>query len=116
MSSYTALIHKDPDSDYGVSFPDFPGCITADSSMDKVKDVAIEALSGHIQTMVEYGDRIPKPSGFEDIMADPAHSEAIAFLVVTIPDLNPIPFLNLTKSVKPVNMADEGSPVQRMSY
>jgi predicted RNase H-like HicB family nuclease len=25
MRSYVALIHKDRGSDYGVSFPDFPG-------------------------------------------------------------------------------------------
>ncbi len=24
---YIALIHKEEKSDYGVSFPDFPGCI-----------------------------------------------------------------------------------------
>ena len=29
MPSYIAIIHKEPESDYGVSFPDFPGCITA---------------------------------------------------------------------------------------
>ena len=26
---YIGLIHKDAGSDYGVSFPDFPGCVTA---------------------------------------------------------------------------------------
>jgi predicted RNase H-like HicB family nuclease len=31
MRYYIALIHKDPDSDFGVSFPDLPGCITADA-------------------------------------------------------------------------------------
>ncbi len=25
---YPAEISRDPDTDYGVSFPDFPGCIT----------------------------------------------------------------------------------------
>jgi hypothetical protein len=29
MRYYVGLLHKDADSDYGVSFPDFPGCITA---------------------------------------------------------------------------------------
>jgi predicted RNase H-like HicB family nuclease len=28
MRNYIALIHKDADSDYGVSFPDFPGVVT----------------------------------------------------------------------------------------
>ena len=28
MTHYIALIHKDPDSSYGVSFPDLPGVFT----------------------------------------------------------------------------------------
>ena len=30
MNTYLALIHKDDDSAYGVSFPDLPGCFSAD--------------------------------------------------------------------------------------
>ena len=86
MSNYIALIHKEPDSDYGVSFPDFPGCISADKDMDRIKDMAKEALSGHMQTMAEYGDKIPDPSKFEDIIADPANSDAVAFLLVPVSD------------------------------
>src|SRR6187402_2615575 len=44
MTSYIALIHKDEDSDYGVSFPDFPGCVTAGRSMDAALALAEEAL------------------------------------------------------------------------
>ena len=29
MRQYIALIHKEADSDYGVSFPDLPGVISA---------------------------------------------------------------------------------------
>jgi predicted RNase H-like HicB family nuclease len=28
MRRIIALIHKEPDSDFGVSFPDFPSCVT----------------------------------------------------------------------------------------
>jgi predicted RNase H-like HicB family nuclease len=35
MPAYVALIHKDADSDYGVSFPDPPGVITAGSTLDE---------------------------------------------------------------------------------
>src|ERR1019366_9905965 len=34
MRYYIGLIHKDADSDYGVSFPDFPGVATAGTSLD----------------------------------------------------------------------------------
>ncbi|MDY6954314.1 MAG: type II toxin-antitoxin system HicB family antitoxin [Thermodesulfobacteriota bacterium] len=89
MSDYIALIHKDLDSDYGVSFPDFPGCVTAGSTIDEAKDMAKEALAGHVQTMIDYGDKIPEPSRLESIMADPENADVIAFLVVTVPDPNP---------------------------
>jgi predicted RNase H-like HicB family nuclease len=89
MSDYIALIHKDLDSEYGVSFPDFPGCVTAGSSIDEAKDMAKEALAGHVQTMIDYGDNILAPSRLESIMADPENADVIAFLVVTVPDPNP---------------------------
>lgn len=89
MSNYIAVVHKDPDSDYGVSLPDFPGCITAGSTIDEAKDMAHEALSLHIKGMLEDGEKIPEPSSLEDVMADPENADAIAFLVVTTPDLKP---------------------------
>ena len=44
---YIGLIHKDTDSDYGVSFPDFPGVITAGATLDDARALAEEALSFH---------------------------------------------------------------------
>src|SRR5260370_29366875 len=37
MRQYIALIHKEADSDYGVSFPDLPGVITAGSNLDDAR-------------------------------------------------------------------------------
>jgi predicted RNase H-like HicB family nuclease len=85
MASYIALIHQDPGSDYGVSFPDFPGCVTAGASIDEAKDMASEALSGHVEMMREEGLDIPEPTSLEDILADPENRDAAAFLVVSLP-------------------------------
>jgi len=79
MASYIAVIHKDPDSDFGVCFPDFPGCITAEATIDKVKNMAHKALSFHIKGMLEDGEKIPIPSRLEEIMADPDYADAVAF-------------------------------------
>lgn len=87
MSSYIAVVHKDPSSDYGVSFPDFPGCITAGDSIDNVKDLSVEVLSGHIKIMKEFGEKIPTPSKLDDIVADPDYFDVVAFLVVSIPEI-----------------------------
>jgi predicted RNase H-like HicB family nuclease len=78
---YIAYLHKDRNSDYGVSFPDFPGCITAGKTLDEASRMAAEALAFHIQGMIEDGEAIPEPSKVDDIAADAAKRGAIAFLV-----------------------------------
>jgi predicted RNase H-like HicB family nuclease len=80
---YIAYLHKEKNSDYGVSFPDFPGCITAGSSLEEARRMAVEALSFHIAGMKEDGERIPQPSTLDDLHGDPALKDAVAFLVET---------------------------------
>ncbi len=84
---YIAYLHKDANSDYGVSFPDFPGCITAGSTLEEARRMAAEALSVHIAGMQEDGAAIPAPSTLDDLRGDPALKDAVAFLVeVTEPE------------------------------
>ena len=81
MSYYIALIHKEPASDFGVSFPDFPGCVTAGSTLDEAFDMAVEALAGHIEAMTEAGEAIPSESSMEEVMANPENRDGVAVLV-----------------------------------
>lgn len=81
MAEYIALIHKDADSDFGVSFPDFPGCITAGSTLDEARAMAEEALAFHVEGMLEDGEAIPEPSSLTDIMADTQNRDGVAVLV-----------------------------------
>jgi predicted RNase H-like HicB family nuclease len=60
--NYIGIIHKDPGSDFGVSFPDFPGCVTAGRTVEEAKEMALEALIGHMQVMRETGEMPPPPS------------------------------------------------------
>jgi predicted RNase H-like HicB family nuclease len=78
---YIAYLHKDPKSDFGVSFPDFPGCVTAGKSLDEARRKAPEALAFHIEGMLEDGEKIPKPSKIDDLVADADRQNAVAFLV-----------------------------------
>jgi predicted RNase H-like HicB family nuclease len=81
MHNFIGLIHKDPDSDYGVSFPDFPGVATAGTDLDDARRMAEEALAFHVEGMVEDGEAIPEPSSLEAIMSDPENSDAVAVLI-----------------------------------
>ena len=81
MRQYIALIHKDVDSDYGVSFPDFPGCVTAGGDLDAARGMAEEALAFHVDGLTEDGEALPEPSSLEAVMSDPEHRDGVAILV-----------------------------------
>ncbi len=81
MASYIAILRKDPDSDYGVNFPDLPGCITVGNTLDEARVMAAEALALHVEGMIRDGDAIPEPSPLEAVMSDPAHRDGVAILV-----------------------------------
>jgi len=72
---YIAFIHKDPDSAYGVSFPDMPGCFSAGDTIDESVRNAVDALSGHVRALEADGDPVPAPRDFDALMTDPALAE-----------------------------------------
>jgi predicted RNase H-like HicB family nuclease len=81
MAHYIGLIHKDADSHFGVSFPDFPGVATAGIDLDDARAMAEEALAFHIEGLVEDGEAIPEPSSLEEIMADSDNRSGVAILI-----------------------------------
>jgi len=85
---YFALMRKEPDSDFSVDFPDFPGCVTAGATLEEARTLAAEVLDFHIDGMLEEGLALPAPSSLEEVMADPDNAEALPFLV-DVPDRDP---------------------------
>lgn len=81
MADYIALIHKESESDFGVSFPDFPGCITAGVTLDEARAMAEEALAFHVEGLLEDGEAMPEPSSLTEVMAEPHNREGVAVLV-----------------------------------
>jgi predicted RNase H-like HicB family nuclease len=79
--NYIALIHKEDNSDYGVSFPDFPGCISAGETLEQARTMAQEAVISHINILKEMHEQVPAPTTLEEIMSCPENRSAIAFLV-----------------------------------
>ena len=83
---YPAVVDKDPDSDYGVVFPDFPGCVSAGSTLDEAVLGAHEALAGHVALMVADGDELPEPTPLEEVAAQrDASTVAVTLVPVTLP-------------------------------
>lgn len=71
MTYYVALIHKEDDSCYGVSFPDLPGCIGAsDNGIDGAIENAVQALALHVEGMLEEKMDIPEPTPADVLLKD----------------------------------------------
>ena len=81
MTAYVALLRKQPDSDFGVDFPDFPGCVSAGETLEDARRMAGEALQFHIGGMIEDGEAIPAPSPLDAIMASADHRDGVAVLI-----------------------------------
>jgi predicted RNase H-like HicB family nuclease len=96
MRHYIGLIHKEAQSDFGVSFPDFPGVATAGTSLDDARRMAEEALAFHIEGLVADGEAIPEPSSLEQVMADPENRDGVAILVGVKTDARKAVRVNVT--------------------
>ena len=68
MKKYIALFEQARgESSFSVTFPDFPGCISAGDDFDDAFRMAHEALSFHVDGILEDGDDIPPPRSLEEI-------------------------------------------------
>ncbi|WP_147819858.1 type II toxin-antitoxin system HicB family antitoxin [Salidesulfovibrio onnuriiensis] len=58
---YIALLEEEKKG-YGVSFPDFPACVTFGTDEDEAVDMAHESLSMFVELLRENGQSLPEPS------------------------------------------------------
>jgi antitoxin HicB len=80
---YIALIHKDSDSCYGVSFPDVPGVVTAGETIDEAVPKAAEALEFAAEDWSKLtGSHWPQTRTIDELRADPEFQEGSVDAVV----------------------------------
>ena len=80
---WIVVIHKDPESDYGVIVPDLPGCFSAGETMDEALKNAVEAIECHLEGMLLDGEPIPPPNAIEYHQGNPDYAEGVWALVTT---------------------------------
>ena len=62
---FPVVIHKDKNSDYGVTVPDLPGCFSAGDTVDDALTNAIEAIECHIEGMLIDAETVPSARTIE---------------------------------------------------
>lgn len=84
MKTYLALVHKDGDSAWGLSFPDVPGCFAAADSEADILRAGAEALE------LWFDDADPVPArGPAEIAAEVAGDLAQGAFLLAVPLVRP---------------------------
>lgn len=116
---YIAYLHKTRKSDYGVSFPDFPGCITAGRTLEEARRMAAEALALHVEGLLEDGEALPEPSTLDGLVRDPALKDAVAFLVPLDDNAEKAVRINITarqKQIEEIDRRAQAAGLSRSAY
>jgi predicted RNase H-like HicB family nuclease len=63
--NYPVVLHKDRNSDYGVTVPDLPGCFSAGKTVDEALAMAKEAIELHLEGLIHEGQPVPRSGSIE---------------------------------------------------
>lgn len=95
--NYPVVIHKDKDSDYGVTVPDLPGCFSAGETMEEALESAQEAILCHAEGLMMDGEPVPPPTSIEAHRADDDYRGGVWALVT-------VDFSKISGKAKRVNI------------
>jgi predicted RNase H-like HicB family nuclease len=82
-----ALIHEENGS-FGISFPDFPGCISGGKTAEEALRRGRSALAFHIAGLAEDGDAMPPLRNLDELRADRRFRADAKSAVVTLVDVD----------------------------
>ena len=72
-----AVVFEQTPNNYAAYAPDVPGCISTGKTWDEMQEMIREALTLHIEFLMEDGDPVPEPKmSIEQAIAH--HSQALA--------------------------------------
>ena len=110
---YVAVIDKDPDSAYGVRFPEVPGCFSAADTFEDIVPSAIEALS----LFFEDTEPVP-PRGLERVreqVADDIAGGAVLMMIPYVQDRKRVVRVNLSLEKGFLDTLDEAARMRGMT-
>lgn len=86
---YPVAIENGTDAEaFGVVVPDLPGCFSAGDTLEEAFIQTEEAITGWIETALDAGQEIPKPSGIEALRKAHPEYEGWTWGLVKVARLN----------------------------
>ncbi len=77
MMNFSVVVHKEPDSAYGVTVPDLPGCFSAGDTLKEALENTKEAIECHIEGLLMDEEFLPIPQAIEKHYQNPDYSDGI---------------------------------------
>ena len=74
---YPIVVHKAPESDYGVTIPDLTGCFSAGDTIEEAISMAHDAAECHIEGLLLDGESIPAATDIEQLQENPHYKNGI---------------------------------------
>lgn len=120
MQGYLALVHApDAGSEWGVTFPDVPGCATGGVTFEEAVVAAREALSGHLAALRADGEPVPAPRDLARIMASPSEKSEVEGAYVQLVFPRDVPGervrVNITIDKGTLRRADEAAEARGLT-
>jgi predicted RNase H-like HicB family nuclease len=61
MNRKYAVIFEHATTNWAAYVPDLPGCVTTGGTLEETEKNIREAIHGHIETLLEFGEPVPEP-------------------------------------------------------
>ncbi len=58
----SAVIFEQAETNWAAYVPDLPGCVSTGETLEETERNVREAISGHLQTLREFGEPVPEPT------------------------------------------------------
>jgi predicted RNase H-like HicB family nuclease len=78
---YPVVLHKDADSDYGVTVPDLPGCFSAGETVEAALTNTVEAIELHLEGLLLANEPLPLPQPLEEHQRNRDYADGVWALV-----------------------------------
>ena len=107
---FLVVLHTETDrTDYGVTVPDLPGCVSAGDTLEQALANAGEAILGHLEVMVEDGKPVPEPNSMVPSLGPGRMIGAVKVDLAELEALRETVRLNISMARRTLERIDEAA-------
>ena len=66
--SYRITLRKEPEGGYTVLVPSLPGCVTYGKTVEEAIEMARDAITGYVESLIEDGEAVPIEDDQDDLI------------------------------------------------